>query len=637
MQTTEHPVPGSRYRGDIDGLRTVAVMAVICFHAGFTWMTGGFVGVDVFFVISGYLITQKLSLEFAKNNRISFSRFYSSRIRRLFPALLATVLLSAFFAYFLLGPEALINYSESAIASILSFSNIYFWTQAGYWDTAAHVKPLLHTWSLSVEEQFYLLWPLLILGLAKTFSNKLIVIVLGLISIVSLIAAEIAVKENPSMAFYLTPFRIYEFAIGGVCYFVAWPKRLTMGMFSEFMSIFGLAVIIATSVLYNASTPFPGITALLPCLGAAAIIIARHSKFNRLLLGNRPMIVCGLISYSLYLAHWPIFVFYKMYKGSELVLVEQIGLIIATFVVAYMLYNFIEKPLRRPKIGSNKLPASAAKVGLIAVTSALVLTLFATFTISNSGFPNRYSSELTKLAILKKTDIQLKRERRINTLCKTNWLTCGAVNKNKRNILIVGDSHGTDGLNIVEKIDPNANFLVSATGGCPPFRSLKRIQFADKKCSELNQTRFEWFDSFSIKPEIILSVRLSNLRVPATVQFVEEWVEKGFKVSVLGVGPHYREEALEIALSHGTVYGLDKALTMRSHPTISGVEQKLEPLIVEAGGIYISKLSFLCPDGICTALTRSGDIFIYDKNHMTLEGAVELGRQMKSNSILTLN
>ncbi len=207
--------PDRSYRPDIDGLRAIAVLSVIAFHMYPRFLPGGFVGVDIFFVISGYLISQRI-IAGHEQGGFSFKQFYIRRIRRLFPAVISTVLLTMIYGSLFLTPDDLIGLSKSAISAVFSAANIHFFLEAGYWDVESWRKPLLHMWSLSVEEQFYVVWPFLIIGILK-FSKHFSFLVLMAITVLSLLVTSFYTSKNPSAAFYLTPFRVYEFGIGAAC------------------------------------------------------------------------------------------------------------------------------------------------------------------------------------------------------------------------------------------------------------------------------------------------------------------------------------------------------------------------------------------------------------------------------------
>jgi peptidoglycan/LPS O-acetylase OafA/YrhL len=274
-----------KYRADIDGLRAIAVLPVVLFHAGFELFGGGFVGVDVFFVISGFLITGLIRNECARGT-FSFRVFYLRRARRLLPALLATLMLSLAAGYWMLPPSDMRALGQSAFAALLSLSNMLFWLQSGYFDNASHLKPLLHTWSLSVEEQFYLVWPLaLVLGLrlgSRAWLPGLIAA--GVIG--SLLGCEIALSVDPSAAFFFLPFRAFELGLGALLAFLP-PLVSHRNAWREACTATGLGMIFLAVFLYSESTRFPGFSALLPCVGAALVLVGGEAQYVGALLRNR--------------------------------------------------------------------------------------------------------------------------------------------------------------------------------------------------------------------------------------------------------------------------------------------------------------------------------------------------------------
>ena len=294
----------SRYRPDIDGLRAIAVLSVVLYHAGFTTFGGGYVGVDIFFVISGFLITRLLVSEIVEGGgRLDFGRFYLRRARRLLPALFFTLLASSVVAIWSLSPQQLELYGASLAYSVLSVSNIYFYLQSGYFDTAAALKPLLHTWSLGVEEQFYLLWPLLLfLCVPRRWLAATAVATAGL---VSLALSEALLAEHADAAFYLMPFRIFQFSLGASLVWLI-PRQTMSETGRDALLVVGFVLIACAVFLFSDETPFPGLHALVPSFGAVLCIYAGETRRLGRLLSNRLSVSIGLISYSLYLVHWPI-------------------------------------------------------------------------------------------------------------------------------------------------------------------------------------------------------------------------------------------------------------------------------------------------------------------------------------------
>jgi peptidoglycan/LPS O-acetylase OafA/YrhL len=360
-----------RYRPEIDGLRAIAVAAVILFHAGFAAFRGGFVGVDVFFVISGFLITS-IIVEELKTGRFSVIRFYERRARRILPALFTVMAVCVPFAYRLLSPDDLKDFAQSLAAICLFASNMLFWGESGYFDTQAELKPLLHTWSLAVEEQFYVVFPLLLLAawrLGKTFVLALI----GAIAVVSFLTSVEEVRSFPSAAFYLLPSRAWQLLVGAVASFVAdrWqtaagrqPSIRTAG---EFVGWVGMAMVVLSFFLFSEQTPFPGLNAALPTLGTAFVLLGAsdHTSIGRML-GWRPLVGLGLISYSAYLWHQPLFAFTKHALLADLPTDLAIVLCAVTIVLACLSWRYIEQPFRDRNLISRGAVFAMSAVGMAA-------------------------------------------------------------------------------------------------------------------------------------------------------------------------------------------------------------------------------------------------------------------------------
>lgn len=377
------------YRAEIDGLRAVAVLPVILFHAGVEFVSGGFVGVDVFFVISGYLITTIILTEMEQGT-FSLSRFYERRARRILPALFLVCLVCMPFAWMLLSPQELTRFSQSLIGVVTFSSNILFWAESGYFESAAELKPLLHTWSLAVEEQYYLLFPLMLMGVWR-FGKKVMVATLGVVFLFSLGVAQWSAYHKPEAAFYLLPTRGWELLVGGFCAF--WlinNQRCYAPVARQFLSVLGLGLIGFSVFTFDASTPTPGFYTLLPVLGSALLILFANTGtlVNRLL--SAPWLVAtGTVSYSGYLWHQPIFAFLRHYTGNYsfgwVVIIVCIAL---TFALAFLSYRFVETPFRAHARYSRKKIVSGAFL------VALILAVSGAAGIYYHGFENRFERQL---------------------------------------------------------------------------------------------------------------------------------------------------------------------------------------------------------------------------------------------------
>lgn len=335
-----------RFRPEIEGLRAVAVVAVVLFHAGFGFISGGFLGVDIFFVISGFLITRNIITE-VEGGEFRLSRFYWRRILRLFPASATTIFVTLLAGFVLLPPDEVIQLVHSAIAAIFAVSNVYFWMHVGYFDTDAHLKPLLHTWSLGVEEQFYLLWSLS-LAAGLPFIGRLGMLWLILATaIASLAGATVVLNYDPSAAFYLAPFRIFEFA-AGIGLALGDPAFPSNRPLRAAIFLAGLVAVLCSFLLLDSSVPMPGPLALVPCLGAAAVIYAGAEHPARMVLTNPIARFVGRISYSLYLTHWPVDIFI----GTETPW-QKLAVLTVSFLTASTQFYLVEDPIRRTGRGTD--------------------------------------------------------------------------------------------------------------------------------------------------------------------------------------------------------------------------------------------------------------------------------------------
>jgi peptidoglycan/LPS O-acetylase OafA/YrhL len=337
------------YRPDIDGLRTMAVLPVVFYHAGVTGFTGGFVGVDIFFVISGFLITTIIHRELAEG-RFSILRFYERRARRILPALFAVTVASLVAGWFLLTPADYDQMGQSILSALLFVSNMWFWQNSGgYFDGGTDYLPMLHTWSLAVEEQFYIFFPLLLMALYR-FARRLLVPAILVLVIGSLILAAWATPHMPSASFYLLPTRIWELGMGALLA-LGLVRTEAPRVLRETIGALGLVCVLVPVFLYDSTTEFPGLAALPPVLGAAALIWAGTvgPVMASRLLSLRPMVWIGLISYSLYLWHWPVMAFVRNRIFTvELEPIWLMATVLTSVLAGWISWRFVERPFRVP-------------------------------------------------------------------------------------------------------------------------------------------------------------------------------------------------------------------------------------------------------------------------------------------------
>jgi len=367
-----------KYRAEIDGLRALAVVPVILFHAGFELFSGGFVGVDVFFVISGYLITTIL-IEDIENQRFSLVNFYERRARRILPALFFVMLVCIPFAWMWMLPSQMKSFSQSLVAVSLFASNILFWRESGYFDAAAEEKPLLHTWSLAVEEQYYVLFPIFLI-LAWRFGKNRVFWMIVVMAAISLLLSEWGWRNKATANFYLAPTRAWELFSGSIAAFIVQKNGVQK---SNILALLGLLAIIFSMFAFDESTPFPSVYALVPVLGVVLLVLYGDKEtFAAKLLSTKVFVGIGLISYSAYLWHQPLFAFARIRLLEHPSTALMAALSVTSIALASFSWRYVEKPFRASSNVNQKLIFSSSLVGLI------IFSMFGFVGDKTNGFIN---------------------------------------------------------------------------------------------------------------------------------------------------------------------------------------------------------------------------------------------------------
>lgn len=622
----------TNFRSDIEGLRALAIIAVIAFHHQWGGFSGGFVGVDVFFVISGYLISRNILAE-TRNNTFSIKEFYIRRVRRLFPALFFTVALILLAGAFLSSPAGLQQVGASGIAAIFSVSNIYFWAQSGYFDTAAIQKPLLHTWSLSVEEQFYLIWPVLVVLLSRYIpSRRIALTLLATLGVLSVVAAEWWLRTDASGAFYLTPFRIGEFVLGAVC---AWmPSRSPRGRLdAEVFSVIGLALIAYPVFVYTDSTSFPGMAALLPCMGAAMLIYFNGGGASRWILTNPLAAWIGKISYSLYLVHWPIFVFYRQWLGHELGGKDAVAIGLISFALATLMYQYVEQPFRaRGPLHLVRIKTSVFAKIFISLTVLLVAVSASMW--KGDGWAWRYPESLSELAREADAEMKLRFNPYRERCLKKGMPSCDMASKGA-NVFVIGDSHSTDLFNALAFQYPDVHLMFSGLGGCPPLTKedfgLLDMKLPNRKaCMERNE---EWLYGNRLeKVDLIVINTVFSWYKPEHLAHTIEQLHKITKAPIVVFGNYlfFEEDFPDLVVSHG-VTRMDEYYHQRLSKITFEDGSELESLSRRLGFTYISKRKLWCKNEsvMSCPIIFDGKLFTYDRNHLSLAAARSLGGELE--------
>jgi peptidoglycan/LPS O-acetylase OafA/YrhL len=474
------------YRREVDGLRAIAVLPVILFHAGFSVFSGGYIGVDVFFVISGYLITSILISELEQGN-FSIARFYERRARRILPALFFVMAACLPFAYMWMLPTQLKDFAQSLVAVVFFASNILFWRESGYFAADAELKPLLHTWSLAVEEQYYLLFPVFLL-LTWRFGRSRVFWSVVVISVASLLIAEWGWRNKPSANFYLAPTRAWELLAGSICAFLSVGKAQRS---SNVLSIIGLGLIIFSIFVYDANTPFPSVYTLAPVVGTALVILfAEKETWVARLLSLRGFVGIGLISYSAYLWHQPLFAFARLRSLTEPSHALMAALAAASLLLAWATWYWVEQAFRKP---ANPLLATRRSVFVVSGVIGVIFIAFGLTGHFGRGFEWRFGDDLLRYSIAENdhTDGEDGCFFGSADALPTHPLTdCMYYSSNATmEVLLVGDSHA---LAISEALGSAlANIGIGyydvGYSGCVPLRGLRRFDATiEHDCATFN-------------------------------------------------------------------------------------------------------------------------------------------------------
>lgn len=500
-------VPHSpRFRPEIDGLRMIAVLAVVLFHIDESMLVGGFLGVDVFFVISGYLITSNLMRERDKGS-FSFLEFYTRRIRRLGPALLATVAVVLVLGYLLMPPSEYERVGQSAMYTMVYVANIFFWLETGYFDTDAVFKPLLHTWSLAVEEQFYLVWPALIVGLYTAAAMWRVRTAIALLFLLSLAGAVWASIHYPSASFFLMPFRIFEFAFGA---FLATFRRepgSRNGLPNQVVFGLGLALIITPFFFVDGEMSYLPLWSAIPCIGATLVIWSRVTAGAGYLLNNPFSLFIGKISYSLYLTHWPAVTFWYMFRFKPFNLVDGLIVFVISLVSAIILFYLVEQRFRFARDSQAK-AEGRPELGVYGAwfAASLVTVVLASNVWGSRGAPARIDEDSRALLA---SGLENNMEcRRAATSAKTIKGSCdiGRKKAKKVSVAVIGDSHarawlpGINGYLARRKIKGT---YLGKVGAAPIKDALLFVgQRPDYQSQRLYDQVFGWLDR--ARPDVVV-------------------------------------------------------------------------------------------------------------------------------------
>jgi peptidoglycan/LPS O-acetylase OafA/YrhL len=651
------------YRSDIDGLRAISVLAVVIFHAFPSWIRGGFIGVDVFFVISGFLIST-IIFKSLDDGTFKFSEFYSRRIKRIFPALLVVLSASYLFGWFALLADEYKQLGLHIAAGTAFISNFILWREAGYFDTAADSKPMLHLWSLAVEEQFYILWPVVI-WLAWKRGLSLIHVTI-FIALISLAFNVMGVKQDPVSTFFLPLTRFWELLCGTI---LAWlllykreacesanakiirffsrnPQRneeeVDTQLFKNWLSLLGASILIFGFLHINKKHDFPGLWAFFPIMGAVLLIFAGEKAWvNRKILSNKFLVWIGLISFPLYLWHWVLLSFARIIESETPHFNIRISAVILSFLLAFLTYRLIESPLRRD--GSNR-----AKVGFLVVAMAIFGAL-GLHTYYNEGYGSRKS-----ISHLLNNKNELVRMQTMDDAClkyigieKPLFPYCRFSDANSlETIAVIGDSHAHVAYPGISEFlkGKGVNTIMLANSGCPPFLGVVtgKNQVEKEACKlRIEQlitiiasrkdiqkifvfTRGAFYNTGTepvtgdrdVTDGNIIPLDIFSAAAQSTFQLLSK---NGKSVFYITENPELRFRAV------ACLERPFKITVKNCSPDKSAVLERQSDYLTAFGQLknvtIINSLSAFCPDKSCVVFDENGSLLYADADHLSVAGS----------------
>jgi peptidoglycan/LPS O-acetylase OafA/YrhL len=611
--------PSVLYRPDIDGLRAISVLAVMLYHAEFQVFSGGFIGVDVFFVISGYLITQMVLGDFEKGS-FSLSHFYERRVRRILPALLVMLAATVPLAYVFLSADPLADYSAALLGATWFSSNFVFWSEAGYFDRASEFKPLLHTWSLGVEEQFYLFFPAFFWVLYKF---KWLIPGLSAVVVISFLMAQFGLSRDAEWPFYMLVSRAWELGLGAMLAVVLAHSRLSdvrvTGLLAELLVLSGLLAVIVPVLMFSELTATPGPLLLVPTLGACLLIwLTPATSYVRHLLSLKWLVGLGLISYSLYLWHQPVLVFGRIIIGEALGFEWRIAMLLGTFPLAILSWRYIERPFRNPgQIVTRHLIFLVCAMMMITTVSAVMLHHFAsthektsTGVAGDIGHGRYYEVVDQRFDRCEAEYLQYRIEL---------WENVPRCHKSKRagapGIAFYGDSHA-------EQLFVGAEALISQASiylirGGIPFLGNDRFKGPLRYLEEQKGINVVVFSAYWLEKIQILGGDQFSEQLFNTVKWM---VGRGFKVVLMMDAPDFGFDPA-LCVYETTLNDARCDISLEQHNGDQAIYRALFVAIAKHPNVELVDVSeAICNKDTCSMLSE-GRLLYRDNDHLNLIGS----------------
>jgi peptidoglycan/LPS O-acetylase OafA/YrhL len=619
-----------KYRPDIDGLRALAVIPVVMYHAGLGF-SGGYVGVDVFFVISGFLITSLIKKELDAGN-FSIIDFWARRVRRIIPAVTVVMAACLVAGWFIFWPADYRDLGNSAAAQSLFVSNIYFWMQSGYFDDPSAVKPLLHTWSLSVEEQFYLLFPAVLILLAGVKSS-LRIWILGVVATISVVLSVYGSYRHPSATFYLIPTRAWELLAGALLALASSKGLIQSRLFSESLSWAGFVLIACSVLFYNSDTRFPGLAATLPVVGTVFIIWSNSARLTRFgsLLSSSLLVFVGLISYSWYLWHWPLLVFSQYWSLEPLGLLSRVLLVAVSAVIAAISWKFVEIPFRKKRAGQKR--GRVLAQGAFALLALSVSGFLIAYT---DGAPGRVPTEAAAYADGKK-DRAFIQKVTVEDALNGKFVPMGSTSLDApAHTLVWGDSHAMAVMPVVDALCTEYElrcFGATHSSTAPLLGFESHTEFGLREQSvRFNEAVFDYVKRMGIQNVILVALwRGYGLEedgenfTRALVTTVEQLGSAGVKVWIMLEAPSHDVDVPR-ALARASLAGIDVSTLGVS---IAEQKEKLEYQRLIFAGVgpdlnLLDPLDYIAGENGHCLVAEGGKSLYSDNHHLSVQGAMKI-------------